>query len=150
MPPLNRLEQFASAPTVSPLLVQSGNSPWAQRYSQELKDVVLRYAARLPRNVRQIHRAVDLLVVRRAGADLLARLRVPKAYGLVPPAPGEDARMNVTSEIRACFQNRARARCECIPRSCSLTACVKMSPVKIMVLRWHVMCTKLLNSAYEV
>ncbi len=53
MPPLNRLEQFASAPTVSPLIAQSGNSPWAQRYSQELKDVVLRYAARLPRNVQR-------------------------------------------------------------------------------------------------
>src|SRR5579859_2108510 len=44
---------FASAPTVSPLHTQSGNTPWAQRYSQELRDVVTRYAARLPRNVQR-------------------------------------------------------------------------------------------------
>jgi hypothetical protein len=49
----SKLEMFASAPTVSPMFTQSGNSPWAQRYSQELRDVVTRYAARLPRNVQR-------------------------------------------------------------------------------------------------
>jgi hypothetical protein len=33
--------------------VPNGNTPWAQRYAQELRDVVLRYAARLPRNVQR-------------------------------------------------------------------------------------------------
>jgi hypothetical protein len=47
------LEAFASAPSVSPLYVANGNTPWAQRYAQELREVVLRYAARLPRNTQR-------------------------------------------------------------------------------------------------
>lgn len=50
---MNKLEAFASAPTVSPLYIQNGNSPWAQRYAQELRDVVVRYASRLPRSVQR-------------------------------------------------------------------------------------------------
>jgi LAGLIDADG DNA endonuclease family protein len=53
MPPLDKLAAFASQPSVPPVYVQSGNTPWAQRYSQELRDVVTRYAARLPRNVQR-------------------------------------------------------------------------------------------------
>lgn len=49
----SKLEQFASAPSVSPVFVQNGNTPWAQRYSQELRDVVVRYARRLPRNLQR-------------------------------------------------------------------------------------------------
>lgn len=47
------LDAFADQPTVSPMYVQNGNSPWAQRYCQELKEVVIRYADRLPRNVQR-------------------------------------------------------------------------------------------------
>ena len=47
------LEAFANQPTVSPLYVQNGNSPWAQRYCQDLKEVILTYADRLPRNVQR-------------------------------------------------------------------------------------------------
>jgi hypothetical protein len=35
------------------MLGQNGNSAWAQRYSQELREVVVRYADRLPRNVQR-------------------------------------------------------------------------------------------------
>lgn len=49
----DKLAAFASAPTVSPVYVQNGNTPWAQRYAQELRDVVIRYADRLPRNVQR-------------------------------------------------------------------------------------------------
>jgi hypothetical protein len=37
----------------SPVLAMNGNSAWAQRYSQELREVVVRYADRLPRNVQR-------------------------------------------------------------------------------------------------
>jgi len=37
----------------SPILAMNGNSAWAQRYSQELREVVVRYADRLPRNVQR-------------------------------------------------------------------------------------------------
>ena len=47
------LDAFADQASVSPLYVQNGNSPWAQRYCQELKEVVIRYADRLPRNVQR-------------------------------------------------------------------------------------------------
>ena len=50
---LNKLEAFMSQPSVSPVYVQNGNTPWAQRYAQELREVVLKYAARLPRNVQR-------------------------------------------------------------------------------------------------
>lgn len=50
---LNKLAAFADQVTVSPVYVQNGNTPWAQRYSQELRDVVTRYADRLPRNVQR-------------------------------------------------------------------------------------------------
>lgn len=50
---LDKLAGFAEQPTVSPLYVQNGNTPWAQRYAQELREVVLKYAARLPRNVQR-------------------------------------------------------------------------------------------------
>ena len=49
----DKLAMFAAQPSVSPLYASSGNSPWAVRYSQELKDVVIRYAERLPRNVQR-------------------------------------------------------------------------------------------------
>jgi hypothetical protein len=39
--------------TQSPILAMNGNSAWAQRYSQELREVVVRYADRLPRNVQR-------------------------------------------------------------------------------------------------
>lgn len=39
--------------TASPVLAMNGNSSWAQRYSQELREVVVRYADRLPRNVQR-------------------------------------------------------------------------------------------------
>lgn len=48
------LEAWAAQGRVhSPLLAQNGNSAWAQRYSQELREVVVRYADRLPRNVQR-------------------------------------------------------------------------------------------------
>jgi hypothetical protein len=47
------LDAFASQPAVSPAYVQSGNTLWAQRYCQDLKEVVLEYADRLPRNVQR-------------------------------------------------------------------------------------------------
>jgi hypothetical protein len=72
----NKLEMFASAPTVSPLYTQSGNTPWAQRYSQDLRDVVTRYAARLPRNLQRHlgpselgHECDRQLVGKMAGVD---------------------------------------------------------------------------------
>jgi len=37
----------------SPILALNGNTSWAQRYSQELREVVVRYADRLPRNVQR-------------------------------------------------------------------------------------------------
>lgn len=37
----------------SPILARNGNSAWAQRYSQELREIVVRYADRLPRNVQR-------------------------------------------------------------------------------------------------
>jgi hypothetical protein len=49
----NKLEMFAAQASVSPVYASNGNSPWAQRYAQELREVVLRYAARLPRNVQR-------------------------------------------------------------------------------------------------
>jgi hypothetical protein len=49
----NKLEMFASAPTVSPAHMQNGNTPWAQNYTRGLRDVVTRYAARLPRNLQR-------------------------------------------------------------------------------------------------
>lgn len=39
--------------SASPLLSQNGNTQWAQRYSQELREVVVRYADRLPRNLQR-------------------------------------------------------------------------------------------------
>lgn len=50
---IDKLAAFSGQPTVSPAYVQNGNTPWAQRYSQDLKDVVIRYADRLPRNVQR-------------------------------------------------------------------------------------------------
>lgn len=50
---VDKLEAFASAPTVSPMYISNGNTPWAQRYAQELREVALRYAARLPRNTQR-------------------------------------------------------------------------------------------------
>lgn len=48
------LEAWAAQTKVaSPLLNMNGNSAWAQRYSQELREVVVRYADRLPRNVQR-------------------------------------------------------------------------------------------------
>jgi hypothetical protein len=71
------LADFASQPTVSPVYVQNGNSPWAQRYSQELQSVVLRYADRLPRNVQRHlgpselgHKCSRMLVGKMAGFSL--------------------------------------------------------------------------------
>jgi hypothetical protein len=71
------LADFASQPTVSPVYVQNGNSPWAQRYSQELQSVVLRYADRLPRNVQRHlgpselgHNCSRMLVGKMAGFSL--------------------------------------------------------------------------------
>lgn len=43
----------AQSRNASPLLTMNGNSAWAQRYSQELREVVIRYADRLPRNVQR-------------------------------------------------------------------------------------------------
>lgn len=43
----------AQSRNASPLLAMNGNSAWAQRYSQELREVVIRYADRLPRNVQR-------------------------------------------------------------------------------------------------
>jgi hypothetical protein len=50
---IDKLAAFADQPTVSPVYVQNGNSPWAQRYAQDLREVVLEYADRLPRNVQR-------------------------------------------------------------------------------------------------
>lgn len=50
---IDKLAGFAEQPTVSPVYIQTGNTPWAQRYSQELADVVVRYAHRLPRNLQR-------------------------------------------------------------------------------------------------
>ena len=50
---MGKLEAFANQATVSPAYMSSGNTPWAQRYAQELREVVLRYAARLPRNTQR-------------------------------------------------------------------------------------------------
>jgi hypothetical protein len=50
---MNKLEAFAAQSTVSPVFTQTGNTPWAQRYSQDLRDVVIRYADRLPRNTQR-------------------------------------------------------------------------------------------------
>lgn len=50
---LDKLASFAEQPTVSPLAIQNGNTPWAQRYAGELREVVTRYADRLPRNVQR-------------------------------------------------------------------------------------------------
>lgn len=43
----------AQSRTASPFLARNGNSAWSQRYSQELREVVIRYADRLPRNVQR-------------------------------------------------------------------------------------------------
>lgn len=43
----------AQSRTASPLLNMNGNDAWAQRYSQELREVVIRYADRLPRNMQR-------------------------------------------------------------------------------------------------
>lgn len=43
----------AQSKTAGALLAMNGNSAWAQRYSQELREVVVRYADRLPRNVQR-------------------------------------------------------------------------------------------------
>lgn len=50
---IDKLAAFAEQPTVSPVWASNGNTPWAQRYAQELREVVLRYAARLPRNTQR-------------------------------------------------------------------------------------------------
>lgn len=50
---IDKLAAFAEQPSVSPLYVANGNTPWAQRYAQELRDTVLKYAARLPRNMQR-------------------------------------------------------------------------------------------------
>lgn len=50
---IDKLAAFSQQSTVSPVYVANGNSPWAQRYAQELRDVVIRYAARLPRNMQR-------------------------------------------------------------------------------------------------
>jgi hypothetical protein len=50
---IDKLAAFANQSTVSPVYVANGNTPWAQRYAQELRDVVIRYADRLPRNVQR-------------------------------------------------------------------------------------------------
>lgn len=51
---LPTLEAWAAqSKSASPLLTMNGNSAWAQRYSQELREVVVRYADRLPRNVQR-------------------------------------------------------------------------------------------------
>lgn len=43
----------AQSRNVSAFLASNGNSAWAQRYSQELREVVIRYADRLPRNMQR-------------------------------------------------------------------------------------------------
>lgn len=43
----------AQTRVASSYLSQNGNDAWAQRYSQELREVVVRYADRLPRNVQR-------------------------------------------------------------------------------------------------
>lgn len=43
----------AQSRNASPVLMMNGNSSWAQRYSQELREIVVRYADRLPRNVQR-------------------------------------------------------------------------------------------------
>jgi hypothetical protein len=48
-----KLDAFASQPTVSPRYIANGNTAWAQRYAQDLKEIVLAYADRLPRNVQR-------------------------------------------------------------------------------------------------
>jgi hypothetical protein len=59
------------------MFIQNGNTPEAQRYAQELREVVLRYADRLPRNVQrhlgpsELGEACDRKVVAKmAGAGL--------------------------------------------------------------------------------
>src|SRR5580698_1495138 len=43
----------AQSRSASPMLNMNGNSSFAQRYSQELREVVIRYADRLPRNLQR-------------------------------------------------------------------------------------------------
>jgi hypothetical protein len=51
----DKLAAFADQVTYHgpPVYLSSGNTLWAQRYATELRDVVMRYAARLPRNVQR-------------------------------------------------------------------------------------------------
>lgn len=67
----------AQSRTASPILAMNGNSAWAQRYSQELREVVVRYADRLPRNVQRHlgpselgHKCDRQLVGKMAGVSL--------------------------------------------------------------------------------
>jgi hypothetical protein len=50
---IDKLAAFASAPSVSPVYAGNGNTPWAQRYAQELREVVIRFAARSPRTLQR-------------------------------------------------------------------------------------------------
>lgn len=49
----DKLAAFANQQTTSPAYAANGNTPWAIRYAAELREVVLRYAARLPRNTQR-------------------------------------------------------------------------------------------------
>lgn len=67
----------AQGRTASPVLAMNGSSAWAQRYSQELREVVVRYADRLPRNVQRHlgpselgHHCDRQLVAKMAGVSL--------------------------------------------------------------------------------
>lgn len=47
------MEDFFDQPPAAGFAVMNGNSPWAQRYSWELRDVVVRFASRLPRSMQR-------------------------------------------------------------------------------------------------
>ncbi len=47
------LQRWASTAASGTTIASNGNSPWAQRYARELRDVVFRYAARSPRTLQR-------------------------------------------------------------------------------------------------
>ena len=74
----DKLAAWASTAPAGATIASNGNSAWSQRYARELRDVVLRYAARMPRSLQRHlgpselgHPCDRMVIAKMAGGEIV-------------------------------------------------------------------------------